>query len=286
VTTSGASEAHRARFRSEYAAAVLAGTPDAIVGYYAAAVRLMPEFQKTVMGRSNAARYHRAFADRFTVGAYSRRQTEALDLGPRVVVEHGLFAMRLTAVGGGVAHELRGKYQDIWERQPDGRLSLVAQAWNYDHRTGIEQQLRFAGVPSVDVALAPHVPVDSPISFELAALNRLAEVTIAQHDARIWSQFYADDAVLMYSRHPAYAGRRAIDRFLAAHVQEVPVFEALDIRTDRIDDLGRYVIEYASHIASFRAGDQSGVNTGKNTVIWRREPGGALKVFRGMAMYD
>jgi ketosteroid isomerase-like protein len=285
VTTSGASEAHRARFRSDYVGAVLAGTPAGILGYYADDIRLMPEFQKTVMGKGDVAAYHRAFAGRFAVGGYGRRETEVLDLGARVV-EHGLFTMRVTVRGTSEAHELTGKYQDVWTRRPDGQLSLITQAWNYAHPTAIEPQLRFAAVPGVDVALRAHVPVNSPISFELAALNRLAEVTIAQHDARVWV------AVLRRRRRadvqppPCVRGPAGDRRFLAAHVQEVPVFEALDIRTDRIDDLGRYVIEYASHIASFRAGDQSGVNTGKNTVIWRREPGGALKVFRGMAMYD
>ena len=280
-----ARDAYLARFRSDYVRAVLAGAPGGILGYYAEDIRLMPEFQKTVMGKPHAASYHRAFAGRFAVQAYERRETEVLDLGQRVV-EHGVFIVRLTVKATGAPHELRGKYQDVWARRPDGGLSLVSAAWNYSHATGIDGQLRFADVPATDVALQAHVPVNSPISFELAALNRLAEVTIAQHDARIWGQFYADDAALMYSRHPVYAGRAAIDGFLAAHARELPVFEALDIRTDRIDDLGRYVVEYASHIGSFRVGDQSGVNTGKNTVIWRREPAGALKVFRGMAMYD
>jgi len=278
-------EAHLERFRGDYARAVLGGSPDPILGYYAEDVRLMPEFQKTVLSRDHAAAYHRAFAGRFAVGAYRRAATEALDLGPRVV-EHGVFTVQLTERATGRAHELRGKYQDIWARRPDGGLSLVTQAWNYDHPTALDQQLRFPAVPSVDVALQPHVPINSAISFELAALNRLAEVTITQHDARIWAQFYAADAALRYSRHPVYAGRAAIDAFLAAHVRGLAVFEQLAIRTDRIDDLGRYVVEYASHIAVVRFGEGSAVVTGKNTVIWRREPGGALKVFRGMAMYD
>jgi hypothetical protein len=145
-TPDPATAAALARFRGAYVAAVRGGAPDTILGADAEDVRLMPEFQKTVMGRAHAAAYHRAVAGGFAVGGYVR--------------------------------------------------------------------------------------------------------------------------------------------FLAAHAKELPVFETLDIRTDRIDDLGRYVIEYASHIAGFRVGDQSGVTTGKNTVISRREPGGALRGFRGMATYD
>jgi len=273
------------KFRSDYSQSIRDGKPKNIVAYYSDECRLMPEFQKTVMGKSNAALYHKAFLNRFTVKEYNRVEKEILDLGSRVV-EHGAFTMKLKAKMTGKEHELAGKYQNIWAKSKTGELSLLTEAWNYNHQTEIDQQLVFAEVPTVYTALGTHVPINSNISFELAALNRLSEVTITQHDAAVWSQFYADDAMLLYSRHPAYTGRKEIDEFLAKHVKEIPVFEKLDIRTDRIDDLGEYVIEYASHIASFRQGQFAGVNTGKNIVIWRREKNGPLKVFRGIAMYD
>jgi hypothetical protein len=48
----------------------------------------------------------------------------------------------------------------------------------------------------------------------------------------------------------------------------------LDIGNDRIEDLGNYVIEYASHMAMIRDRVFSGVFTGKDLAIWRREPNG------------
>ncbi len=35
-----------------------------------------------------------------------------------------------------------------------------------------------------------------------------------------------------------------------------------------------------------RDGDWSGVFTGKDIRIWRREPDGTLRIFRNIAMYD
>ena len=64
------------------------------------------------------------------------------------------------------------------------------------------------------------------------------------------------------------------------------MFEKLDIRNDRVDDLNDFVIEYASHIAIVRNGDWSGVFTGKDLAIWRRTKNGSLKIFRHIAMYD
>jgi hypothetical protein len=92
--------------------------------------------------------------------------------------------------------------------------------------------------------------------------------------------------MMFYSNSPVYKGRNELDAFLAEHVQHLPVFEKLDIRNDQIDHQGEYVIEYASHTAIVRHGDWSGVGTGKDVRIWRREKDGSLKVFRAVAMYD
>ncbi len=136
------------------------------------------------------------------------------------------------------------------------------------------------------MAYQAHVPVNSTISFELAALNQLMETSFTQHDARLHAQFYADDSMFIYSYNPIYEGREALDAFFAQHMKEMPVFEKLDNRTDRIEHLGTYIIEYASHIANWRNNESSGVSTGKNVRIWRRAPDHSLKIYRQMAMYD
>jgi hypothetical protein len=249
-------------------------------------IGIYPVSAKTDTDEGNALKYHKAFSTRFIITSYNRMEIEILDLGERVV-EVGVFEMILTAQRTNQEHEIKGKYQNIWEKASNRELILITEAWNYNHPIPIEDQLRFEEVPSADVALQAHVPINSSISFELAALNRLMEVTITQHDAVIWQKFYTDDGMFIYSRHPFYQGRKCIDEFLIKHVNEdMPVFEKLDIRTDRIDVLEQYVIEYASHIANWRSGDYSGVNTGKDIRIWRREPDCSLKIFRAMAMYD
>ena len=114
------------------------------------------------------------------------------------------------------------------------------------------------------------------------------ESVVVEHDPLIWSQFYTDDGLFCYSRnHPMYKEKNALDSFLVQHCRELPVFEKLDIRTDRIDQPGaNYVIEYASHIAVWRSGVYSGVALGKDLRIWRREKDGGLKIYRHIGMYD
>jgi ketosteroid isomerase-like protein len=277
--------AYLKQFRTDYIKSMLEKKPALLQSYYTDNIRLMVEFQRTVFGKNNILMYQEAFLTGFDPKSYSKKEFEILDLGT-MVVEHGLFTMKATSKKSGKEYELKGKYQNIWEKGPNGKLMLITEGWNYDHPLDIGDQLRFQQVPVVDIALHPHLPINNHISFELAALNRLQEVTISQHDAKIWSQFYADDGIIFAQRHPFYAGRQAIDEYLEQHVRELPVFEKLDIRNDRIDVSGNYVIEYASHIANWRSGEYSGIGLGKDLRIWRREKDGSLKIFRHIGMYD
>jgi ketosteroid isomerase-like protein len=285
VSPDAQTAAHLAQFRTDYAKSVLGRKPELLAPYYADDVRLMPEFQRTIQGKDNSLAYHQAFGARFDVAQYEKREIETLDLGSRVV-EWGTFTTKIILKSTGQAHTLQGKYQHLWQKQANDRLVLVTEAWNYNHQVAVAEQLRFAEVPAVQVAYQAHVPVNSNISFELAALNRLMEDAFTQHDPTIAAQFFADDGAFFYSFNPIYRGRQALDAFFVQHMRQMPVFEKLNCRTDRIDDLGTYVIEYASHIAIIKDGDYSGVGTGKNLRIWRREKGGSLKLFRQMAMYD
>jgi ketosteroid isomerase-like protein len=277
--------AYLAQFRADYAKSLMSHKPELIGTYYADNVRLMPEFQHTVMGKNNALAYHKAFTDRFDVQQSGREAIETLDLGTRLV-ELGTFTTTLTFKQTGRQYTLRGKYQNLWEKREPGKPVLVTEASNYNHQVEIADQLRFGAVPAVQIAYQAHVPVNSNISFELAALNRLMEEAFTQHDANIAARFFTDDGAFIYSSNPIYRGRKELDAFFVQHMREMPVFEKLDCRTDRIDVLDGYVIEYASHVANWRNGDSSGVNTGKNLRIWRREKDGSLKMFRQMAMYD
>ncbi len=273
-------------FRQQYAKSMLAGNPEPLLSYFADGIRLMPEFQKTVMGKSNVLGYHKAFAERLKVQSYDRTAIEMLDLGAQVL-EIGTLCLTFSAKATGEEHTLNGAYLNLWQKAAGGRLQLITEAWNYDRwYDGADQLLRFETVPAVHTAFLPNVPVNSSISFELAALNRLLDATVTQHDGKVWAQFYADDAMLIPNHQPIQNGRKAIDEYIEKHAVELPVFEELDIRNNRIDNLGGYVIEYAGHIASWKNRGTTGVGLGKNIRIWRREPDHSLKLFRSIVMYD
>jgi ketosteroid isomerase-like protein len=273
------------QFRSDYIKSKLEKKSALLLPYYSDNIRLMVEFQRTVFGKANVQMYHTVFLNRFEIKSYNRSELEIIDLGT-MIVEDGSFTQMILSKKTGKQHNMQGKYQNIWERSPGGELLLITEGWNYDHSVDFGDELRFDEVPVVDIALRQHVPINNAIRLELAALARLQEVAISQHDFKVWSQFYADDAILLVQRQPRCEGRRAIDLYIENHAKEMPVFEKLDIRCDRIDDLGDFVIEYASHVAVWRNGESSGVGLGKDLRVWRREKNGPLKLYRHIGMYD
>lgn len=273
-------------FRESYSQSWMSGNPDLITRYYADDVRLMPEFQLTVMGRGNAALYHRAFSERFSVNKAERAQMEILDLGAQLM-ELGTFELDFKVKVSGEEFQIEGVYLNLWRKTDNGEPVLITEAWNYNKwYDGLDAQMRFATVPSLRMAFQPRVPIDSDISFEVAARSHLLETTVTQHDADTWSRFYTDDAILIPNHDSPYKGKKAIADYIKMHAEEMPIFEKLDIRSDRIDHLGKYVVVYSSHVANWRNGDMSGVGTGKNIKILRRGNDHTLKEFRSIGMYD
>ena len=270
-------------FRRDYKAMFQNEDFESLTNYYSNQVRLMPEFNGTVLGLDKVKMYYDVFFKAFDIKEINRQTIEVLDLGSKII-EHGSFKLTVSDTGG--QYLLEGKYQQIWDLTTQGNYRLILEAWNYDHGVSIGDKLRFYDVPSIRMALEPHVPIDSNISFELAGLNALMELTIMEKDANIWSMFYTDDAISMHSFSPLVSGRIALDNYFEAHAKEMPVFEKLDVRTDRIEELDGYVLEYATAIANWRNGSNSGISTSKNTRLWRREPNGSLKIFRMIAVYD
>ncbi|MEM7509939.1 MAG: nuclear transport factor 2 family protein [Bacteroidota bacterium] len=271
-------------YHEVYQTSMLGEQPDLLKEFQAEEVYLMPEFQHTLIGRENVASYYQAYFNRFDIDTYESDIYELLDLGEKVFE---LSTFRLSITTETEAYTLRGKSVRIWMYAGEDRLTLETEAWNYNHSLDFAHALRFDLPNATHLALEAHVPIKDPISFEIAALHGLAEKVITQGNAEVWSQFYTDDGMFIYSFNPIHHKRKQLNAFFEQHVKDLPVFENLEIRAIKIEELDNgYVIEFASHIACWRNETASGVSTGKNIRIWRREPNGSLKTFRQIAMYN
>jgi ketosteroid isomerase-like protein len=273
------------RFHADHRQSFLRGELEPMAAHWAEAVRMMPEYHPTLLGQAEARAYYRAWFAHFEVTGCERTTIDAIDLGSKLI-EIGRFALTVAVKGQSRTHELNGKYLEIWDETADGGLELATVTWNFDRYPAIAEEFRFTGLPGVRQAMQAHLPIRDAVTFELGALLKLHEAAVVQRDDRVWAMHYADDAVLLGNHQPVVAGRSAIDAHFARYVKDLSVFEKLDLRNDRADILGDHVIEYGSHVANWRRGDESGVNTGKAIRVWRREPHGGLRILWSISMYD
>lgn len=254
--------------------------------YYRSDTRLMPPFQRTIKGEANAIMYYRKLLGRLTFASlkFNARKITSIDT---VLIEHGTYTWEVTVKAGGQRHVLTGNYLHLWSVSDGAHPSIITAAWNIRNMPFDQHTVRFPEIPAVDVALMPHLPVNNDLRFELASLNRMMEATVTQHDAAAWDLFYADDATLLANGDDYFEGRTAIRKYIVEHCASLPIFEKLDIRNDEVVTIGdQYVIEYASHVACWRYDEHSGVGLGKDFRIWRRQPGGPLKMITHIGSYD
>ena len=88
------------KFRSDYSKGMLENKPELFQVYYSDTVRLMPPFQKTIMGNVHALLYYKTILNRFTIQNFIRKEIEIIDLGTQVL-ETGTLSLQLTSKSTG-----------------------------------------------------------------------------------------------------------------------------------------------------------------------------------------
>lgn len=277
-------------FLQQYAArvqtALLQNDVSILEQYHGKDIRLMPAHQKTMKGARSVAAYYQALSARFSISKVEFNTLHTYDIDT-LLVDQGTFELIVRSKAGGPQQTVKGNYLHLWNLRDRAKPKLITDVWNVKQLPFDSEQLRFRELPTVDVALMAHLPVKDDVSFELAALNRMMEVTVAQHDAVAWTLFYSDNSFLLANNGDYHAGKPAITKYLANHVGEIPVFEKLDIRNDEVVVLKNgYIIEYSSHVANWRYDEHSGVGMGKDLRIWKRQADGRLKIISHIGSYD
>lgn len=70
------------------------------------------------------------------------------------------------------------------------------------------------------------------------------------------------------------------------YANQISSMEGLQQRSTKLDEIGNFVIQYSAHIAIWRSGEHSGVNTTKHIRIWERQADGRLKARALASAYD
>lgn len=280
-------------YEQAYIKALVEKKVSKLASYYGDDSRLMLIANPTIVGRDAALQYYQAFVERFDVKHYERTWVEHIELGHHIVVLGRFRATLLPSTSEAKAERnplrewvLQGSVANVWFKNTKGELILQADAWNLDTWTDLKDRLHFANVPSQVSAFMPRVLPHLPENIEVSAYQALTELAVAYRDGRTMSAVYSDDGVLMPNYHPMVTGKPHIEAYWEKHIEDIPVLEKVQNRTDRLDSYDDYAIQYASHIVNWRSGDETGVNTGKHLRVWLRGEDGRFRIRMSISGYD
>jgi ketosteroid isomerase-like protein len=218
------------------------------------------------------------------VTSFSRDPIEVVNMGQKQA-EAGQFILDFIDSSGN-ARRIKGSYLTIWRSFPSSNAKIEVDLWNFDTAVDFKHTFVFDDIPSTVTAYEPHLPISSDASIEIAAYSALIKESVLLRDGHVLSNLYSKDGLIIPNHNPPIKGHDAISTYWNEHILEIPSLEGLQQRTTKLEDLGQYVIQHSSHIVVWRAGQYSGVNTGKHIRIWQRQPSGRLKIRILASAYD
>lgn len=245
---------------------------------------LLVQANPTFKQPTNIAAYFTSLFERFVPLAYTREPFYWLDMADKTA-ELGHYHLQLRNTKSTV-HSIKGSYMTIWNNGLSETPSIDTELWNFDHNVDFVEELKFKNVPSVVTAFEPHLPINSAENIELAAYSALIKDAVLLRDNVILTQLYAPDGIILRNSNSPILGFEDIDAYWQKHAQEIASMEGLQQRTTKIEELGNFLIQHSSHIAVWRSGEYSGVNTGKHIRIWERQQDGRIKVRVLASAYD
>jgi ketosteroid isomerase-like protein len=216
----------------------------------------MAEANPSIFGRVNAGLYFHAFFERFEIEQFEKSPLKSINMG-EAILEAGAFKLNMRNNNGDL-RELTGNYANLWKKSAAGEWQMEADVWNYDQWVDFKDELTFPSVPSVRTALLARVPPKDSRTIELAAYQKLNSTAVIQGDPLIISYLFAEDALLFPNYSKALDGREAIYSWWQHHVSELPIFDFIHNRMDKLEYDGEFVIQFASHAAAWRNDNGSG----------------------------
>jgi uncharacterized protein (TIGR02246 family) len=102
---------------------------EALLGYVADDVLLMPPGEDAVRGKNAMRDWYAAFLSQYSTSSLILSDREVF-VGDRWAVELGTYEWGLTPLAGGAALVDRGNYMQVWRSQSDGQWRFEREIWN------------------------------------------------------------------------------------------------------------------------------------------------------------
>ncbi|WP_436827728.1 alpha/beta hydrolase-fold protein [Sphingomonas sp. DT-207] len=258
---------------------------DARLRLYRSDAMSMPEYQPALYGLEQISAYHRAMAGRRRVIDYIPVTTEIFDLDG-IALEIGTFAVTWRLANGAIEEE-RGKFAHVWAEEPDGSLRLRSDVWGF-FRPLSDPAAFLVDMPEAVPVSSDQAPGARRLAAELDTRNRAMARAVMTRDTEAKIADYTDDAVYMPFADTNKVGIGEIRAHLVPYTRAGAgvTFDSVRVWNVGFESHGDFILEYPKFRVEWSMPGQSGVVKGGGLRLWKRMPGGVLKLHRQIGTHD
>lgn len=267
----------------QFAKALEKGDVPAMLKYYAADALIMPEYHTTLFNSKDIAGYYKRWLATTKDNRY-QRTIYSVKVVDGYLLESGTFTHDFTQEGKQPFH-YSGKYIHVWRIGKKQSLTLVSEIWGsatWFDRASMPLSSE-AGTP---VQITPVKPVDKLLADSIIHNNAQVARLVKERNGPAFSAFYTDDAIYMPYYTPMVIGKDSIHSYYVKHEDPAVTIDDVQINMSRMLPAGDYILVNGFYNVKWRAGENSGLVTGKSINIWKREKDGKLRLYWQMTNHD
>lgn len=254
-----------------------------LMDLYAPDAVSMPEYHSALYGKKNIQRYYEARFKASTVTDYTRTTHDSKPLGD-YVVETGTYSYTYTLTGKAPL-AYTGKYLIVWRANKEKELKIISEIWGSD--TYLERaSLAFPESNTSAYPPSPDLKIKTDTEKQITERNTFVSDGVKARDGVKISTVYEEDAMYLPYYSPMLIGKDQITEYYLKHEDPAVTIDSVQIKASRILVSGNYAFVDGYYGVKWRAGENSGIVTGKSINIWRRNKQGVYMLYRQMTNHD
>ena len=249
---------------------------DKVAEFYEDDAILLAEYNPLIDGKKSIREFYTQLFDRQNITDY-QKETKELFHFTNTVLEIGEFTKTCDN------DVQNGKYWNYWEKKDDGNLTLIAEAFGFNHPIEDPTPLRISSIQDTTLGLSTRNNKEIPI--ELAAYDAMNENIVRDRDTKKVINAYTEDGAYYPFASPAKVGREELSKHYHDYHAGPVKIDSVEVWTYDFHLVDDGVIKYTKFYVDWTVPDFSGNTQGTGIIYYKRQPDNSLKIYRQIGLH-
>jgi len=260
----------------QYIEAAKQKDPALILSYYSDSTLFNPDFHPLTLGKENINKYYKTIFDRQNILAFSKESKDIICFANRIV-EWGIFKKEVKQKSS--TYDLSGKFLNVWDITADGKLTLVSEQWNYNHKIHDSINL-YVELPSVPLRYKtkPASNISKSLKYELDAYALMGTKAVKNRDPYGRLNSYDSDGIFLAPHgEPAKIGYDEIKDYLINYNSGDVIIDSIEVGYNHVEDYGDFIIKSNYYYVEASGNGWKHQGQGHGAEVMKRNSNGQLR---------